>query len=159
LDSNKADVESRVKMDSRIQPWRDQVQTWWEDQQSDRNKLAEGGFYWLQEDSFVVRQPFDWVGTRTKPDLVKELKTVARFSVIDAARATNKPQNKIALVIAESLLPAPYADEMKLLVDVINAAATENLKLRKRYVWSGIGTTLLLIAYFNGWGRPNGVPT
>jgi hypothetical protein len=142
-------------MDDRILPWRNQVQVWWTQQQTLQNQPSNNDFYWLLQTEYPRRSAFDWLRSRTREQLIGEVRQFSRLSVVDVATVIGEPQNVIALQIAESLLPEPYSEELKVLHDVIDAAATKNLKLRKRYTIGAVSAGVLLITYFNGWGRPS----
>lgn len=111
------------------------IQSWWTDQH--RHPVNDDFFAVFRGYTLTpCGQRCGWPNGRTRDQLVREVAGRIKASDVDAARALESPEGRLATTVVSALLPAPYGDEFTFLVDIVDSAGTRSVRTRN---WSIAG--------------------
>jgi hypothetical protein len=90
----------------------------------------------------------EWRKGRTNDQLIASLRPYVRAKTVEAANALQQPSVRLALTLANQLMPRPYGTDLTVLADVIEAAGAQTVEARNR----AIGRALASVGVSMGLG-------
>lgn len=127
-----------------IQPLLNQVQLWWSQQQPAPGDTPSGLNHLFNPYGMVG----NWQKGRSRVQLANELRSYVKADSVRASGMLQQPDAKVALQVANLLLPKPLSLEVDVIVDAIELAGADTVADRRRALVGliGAGASLLLFS-------------
>jgi len=151
-----------------LDPLIGQFQLWWNEQHAacgsavmpdPLGRPSEGLSFlythaeWL-EYPVICPSTCGWRNAKSRDQLLESLRPIVKANAVRAAGLLDQPDAQVALQVADALVPAPYGEELTLVVDLIQAAGAQSIFERKRALKSaGIAATVVSLLLLNTGSR------
>jgi len=129
-----------------LDPLIGQVQSWWNEQHAacssevvpdPLGRPLEGlSFLYTREEwlayPVICPSTCGWRNAKSRDQLLASLRPKIKANAVRAAGLLDQPDVQVARQVASSLMPAPYGEELTLVVDLIDAAGAQSVYEQKR---------------------------
>jgi len=129
-----------------LDPLIGQVQSWWNEQHiacgsevvpDSLGRPFEGlSFLYTREEwqkyPVICPSTCGWRNAKSRDQLLASLRPKVKANAVRAAGILDRPDVEVARQVASALMPAPYGEELTLVVDLIEAAGAQSVFEQKR---------------------------